>query len=130
MPDGIDPVVLTPPTQLQSLNGLRGLFEQMRQKFGDTTGYELHIDTDSAMLYRPNPQDSRQKVYYRYTGGWGDPSSSPSSVDSDDRLVDLAAFDYEGARRSPWRARHAQHQTRRREEHVAAHHTVRRSRDT
>ncbi|BBX28422.1 DUF1707 SHOCT-like domain-containing protein [Mycolicibacterium alvei] len=97
VPDGIDPVVLTPPTQLQSLNGLRGLFEQMRQKFGDTTGYELHIDTDSAMLYRPNPQDSRQKVYYRYTGGWGDPSSSPSSVDSDDRLVDLAAFDYEKA---------------------------------
>lgn len=97
VPDGIDPVVLTPPTQLQSLNGVKGLFEQMRQKFGNTTGFELHIDPDSAMLYRPNPQDSRQKVYYRYTGGWGDPGSSPSSLGSDDRLVDLAAFDYEKA---------------------------------
>ncbi|MEV0671355.1 DUF1707 domain-containing protein [Mycobacterium sp. NPDC050441] len=97
VPDGIDPVVLTPPTQLQSLNGVKGLFEQMRQKFGNTTGYELHIDPDSAMLYRPNPQDNRQKVYYRYTGGWGDPSSSPDTVDDDDRLVDLAAFDYEKA---------------------------------
>ncbi|MDT0433035.1 hypothetical protein, partial [Streptomyces salyersiae] len=96
-PDGIAPVVLTPPTQLHSLNGVKGLFEQMRQKYGNTMGFELHIDPDSALLYRPNPQDSRQKVYYRYTGGWGDPSTSPSSVDSHDRLVDLAAFDYEKA---------------------------------
>ncbi|MEW2479501.1 DUF1707 domain-containing protein [Mycobacterium sp. NPDC049093] len=94
VPDGIDPVVLTPPTQLQSLNGVKGLFEQMRQKFGNTTGFELHIDPDSAMLYRPDPQDSRRKVYYRYTGGWGDPSPDPRTTDKD-RLVDLGAFDYE-----------------------------------
>ncbi|MUL82954.1 MULTISPECIES: DUF1707 domain-containing protein [unclassified Mycolicibacterium] len=97
VPDGIDPVVLTPPKQLQSLNGVNGLFEQMRKKFGNTMGFELHIDPDSAMAYRPDPQDSRMKVYYRYTGGWGDPSSSPSALSSDDRLVDLAAFDYEKA---------------------------------
>ncbi|MBP3083130.1 DUF1707 SHOCT-like domain-containing protein [Mycolicibacterium fortuitum] len=95
VPDGIEPVVLTPPTQLQSLNGVKGLFEQMRQKFGNTSGFELHIDPDSAMLYRADPQDSRKKVYYRYTGGWGDPSSDPRNVEDDDRLVDLAAFDYE-----------------------------------
>ncbi|WKG03543.1 DUF1707 domain-containing protein [Mycolicibacterium sp. HK-90] len=95
VPDGIDPVVLTPPTQLQSLNGVKGLFEQMRQKFGATTGFELHIDPDSALLYRPDPQDNRKKLYYRYTGGWGDPSTDPRNVEKDDRLVDLAAFDYE-----------------------------------
>ncbi|NOQ60829.1 hypothetical protein A5664_07530 [Mycolicibacterium fortuitum] len=95
VPDGIEPVVLTPPTQLQSLNGVKGLFEQMRQKFGNTSGFELHIDPDSAMLYRADPQDSRKKVYYRYTGGWGDPSSDPRNVEDDDRLVDLAVFDYE-----------------------------------
>ncbi|OBB10180.1 hypothetical protein A5731_02135 [Mycolicibacterium conceptionense] len=95
VPDGIEPVVLTPPTQLQSLNGVKGLFEQMRHKFGATTGFELHIDPDSALLYRPDPQDSRKKLYYRYTGGWGDPSTDPRNVEKDDRLVDLAAFDYE-----------------------------------
>lgn len=94
--DGIAPQVLTPPRQLQSLNGVNGLFEQMRQKFGNTMGYELHIDPDSAMLYRPDPQDSRKEVYYRYVGGWGDPQS-PDAVDEDDRLVDVAKFDYEKA---------------------------------
>ncbi|WP_280832682.1 DUF1707 SHOCT-like domain-containing protein [Mycolicibacterium frederiksbergense] len=97
VPDGIEPMVLTPPKQLQSLNGVKGLFEQMRKKFGNTMGFELHIDPDSALAYRPDPQDSRMKVYYRYTGGWGDPGRSPSTLSSDDRLVDLAAFDYEKA---------------------------------
>jgi hypothetical protein len=35
-PDGVAPVVLTPPKQLQSLRGLTGLMEQTRKKFGDT----------------------------------------------------------------------------------------------
>ena len=39
--DGIPAKVLTPPTQLQSLGGLTGLLEQMRQRFGDTMGYRL-----------------------------------------------------------------------------------------
>lgn len=94
-PDGVEPVVLTPPTQLQSLNGYTGLFEQMRQKFGNTMGYELNIRDDWASLYRPDPSDSRRILNYDYRGGWGDPSSSTGTVDSDDRLVDLAAFDYE-----------------------------------
>ncbi|KWX23611.1 membrane protein [Mycolicibacterium wolinskyi] len=95
-PDGIAAEVLTPPRQLQSLNGVNGLFQQMRNKFGNTMGYELHIDPDSAMLYRPDPQDSRKEVYYRYVGGWGDPQS-PDAVDEEDRLVDLAKFDIEKA---------------------------------
>lgn len=95
-PDGIAAEVLTPPRQLQSLNGVNGLFQQMRNKFGNTMGYELHIDPDSAMLYRPDPQDSRKEVYYRYVGGWGDPQS-PDAVDEEDRLVDLAKFDVEKA---------------------------------
>ena len=40
-PDGVAPVVLTAPRQLQSLGGLTGLFEQMKQQFGDTMGYKL-----------------------------------------------------------------------------------------
>ncbi|BBY18629.1 DUF1707 SHOCT-like domain-containing protein [Mycolicibacterium litorale] len=93
--DGIEPVVLTPPRQLQSLNGLTGLFEQMRQRFGSTMGYELDIRADYASLDRPDPSDNRRQQNYDYRGGWGDPWGSPSTLSSDDRLVDLAKFDYE-----------------------------------
>ena len=51
--DGVAPVVLTPPRQLQSLGGLNGLFEQMKKKFGDTMGYQLVIYPDYASLDRP-----------------------------------------------------------------------------
>ncbi len=53
--DGIPAQVLTPPRQLQSLGGLTGLFEQMKQKFGDTTGYSLTIYPDYASLERQDP---------------------------------------------------------------------------
>lgn len=92
--DGVPARVLTPPRQLQSLGGFNGLFEQMRQKFGDTTGYELNIRADYATLYRPDPQDERRKIMFDYRGGWGDPNS-PSAIDDEDRVVDLAKFDFE-----------------------------------
>jgi hypothetical protein len=93
--DGIAAEVLTAPRQLQSLNGFKGLFEQMRKKFGNTMGYELDIHSDIAFLERQDPADNRRALRYQYRGGWGDPSSSPSAVDSDARLVDLSKFDYE-----------------------------------
>lgn len=93
--DGIPATVLTPPRQLQSLGGFTGLFEQMRQKFGSTMGYELDIHEDMAYVKRPDPQDNRRSLTYYYRGGWDDPSGSPSAVTADDRLVDLAKFDYE-----------------------------------
>ena len=89
--DGIGPVVLTPPRQLHSLGGLTGLFEQMRQKFGDTTGYRLVVYPDYASLDRPDPSEDRRVLNYSYRGGWGDPSSSSKSDEA--RVVDLAKFD-------------------------------------
>lgn len=89
--DGIPATVLTPPRQLMSLGGLNGLFEQMRQKFGDTKGFDLTIFDDSARLERPDPNEPRRILSYSYNGGWDDPSET--SVSSDARLVDLAAFD-------------------------------------
>lgn len=90
-PDGITPVVLTPPRQLHSLGGLNGLLEQMRKKFGDTVGYRLVIYPDYAVLTRPDPRDDRRTLSYSYRGGWDDPSTS--SKGSDDRAVDLGKFD-------------------------------------
>ncbi|MET0899617.1 MAG: DUF1707 domain-containing protein [Mycobacterium sp.] len=89
--DGIPAKVLTPPRQLMSLGGLNGLFEQMRQKFGDTTGYGLTIFTDYASLERPDPNEPRRALSYSYRGGFDDPSET--SVSADERVVDLAGFD-------------------------------------
>ncbi|CAN5733032.1 DUF1707 domain-containing protein [soil metagenome] len=89
--DGIPAKVLTPPRQLMSLGGLTGLFEQMKQKFGDTTGYSMTIFTDYASLTRQDPTEPRRALSYSYRGGFDDPSET--SVSSDERVVDLAAFD-------------------------------------
>jgi uncharacterized protein DUF1707 len=93
--DGIPAKVLTPPKQLQSLGGLKGLLEQMRQRFGDTIGYGLSIYPEYAVLSRADPSDDRRKLSYTYRGGFDDPSTSAKG--EDDVLVDLAAFDVEAA---------------------------------
>jgi hypothetical protein len=90
-PDGVAPVVLTPPRQLQSLGGLTGLLEQMRNKFGDTKGYRLVIYPEYAVLDRADSKDSRRTLNYTYRGGFGDPSTSTKS--SDATVVDLGNFD-------------------------------------
>lgn len=89
--DGIPATVLTPPRQLHSLGGLTGLFEQMRQKFGDTMGYDLTIYSDYASLDRADPAEPRRALSYSYRGGFDDPTET--SMSNDARLVDLAAFD-------------------------------------
>lgn len=90
-PDGVAPVVLTPPRQLHSLGGLSGLFEQMRQKFGDTLGYEVVIYPEYAVLKRTDPRDERRELSYTYRGGFDDPSTAPKEADA--TVVDLGAFD-------------------------------------
>ena len=93
--DEVPAVVLAPPGQLHTADGMAGLIDAMRKRFGDTMGYELAISPDEAMLARPDPADDRLKLIYSYHGGWGDPSDSPKS-DTDD-LTDLAAFDLPAA---------------------------------
>ena len=90
--DGIPATVITPPKQLQSLGGLTGLVEQMRQRFGDTMGYRLLVYPDYGSLDRPDPNDNRRKIAYPYRGGWGD-GGDPTAVDPDQRLADLSRFD-------------------------------------
>jgi hypothetical protein len=90
--DGIAPVVLTPPRQLQSLGGLTGLVEQMKQRFGDTMGYRLLVYPDYGSLDRADAGDDRRKVTYDYRGGWGDGSNTSAKSDGD-VLVDLGKFD-------------------------------------
>lgn len=89
--DDVAPSVLNVPKQLHTLGGLTGLFDQMRKRFGDTTGIELAISPDDAMLFRPDPTDDKSKLLYRFKGGWGDPTKQPR--DDKDTSVDLGAFD-------------------------------------
>ncbi len=92
-PDGVGPVVLTPPTQLHSVGGLTGLFEQTRKRFGDAVGYRLVIYPTYAVLDRPDPSDDRRVLAYTYRGGWGDPTSSAKSAVDGPVPVDLSKFD-------------------------------------
>lgn len=94
-PDGVTPVVLTPPRQLLSLGGLSGLLEQARARFGDTMGFRLVIYPDYASLDRPDPGESRRKLNYSYRGGWGDPTNT--AISSRAGLVDLGRFDAKAA---------------------------------
>ena len=92
-PDGIAPVVLTPPTQLHSLGGLSGLMEQARKRFGDTVGLRMVIYPTYAVYDRLDPSDERRKLTYDYRGGWDDPRVSARSGAGDTMPADLGKFD-------------------------------------
>lgn len=92
-PDGVAPVVLTPPTELLSVGGLTGLMEQTRKRFGDAMGFRLVIYPTYAVLDRPDPADDRRMLAYDYRGGWGDPTSSAKTATDGPVAVDLSKFD-------------------------------------
>lgn len=92
-PDGVGPVVLTPPTQLHSVGGLTGLLEQTRKRFGNAVGFRLVIYPTYAVLDRPDPSDGRRVLAYDYRGGWADPTSSAKSSADGPVAVDLGNFD-------------------------------------
>jgi hypothetical protein len=92
-PDGVAPVVLTPPTQLQSVGGLSGLLEQARKRFGNVLGYRLLIYPTYAILDRPDPADDRRVLSYDYRGGWDDPTNSAKSAAYGSVAIDLSKFD-------------------------------------
>ncbi len=92
-PDGVGPVVLTPPTQLHSVGGLTGLLEQTRKRFGNAVGFRLVVYPTYAVLDRPDPSDDRRALAYDYRGGWADPTSSAKSSADGTVAVDLGNFD-------------------------------------
>ena len=94
-PEDPPPVVLTPPPNLHTEEGMTRVIDEIRTRFGDTMGYELAIMPDEAMLARPDPTNDQSKLIYPFERGWGDPSDRPRS-DTDD-LTDLGAFDVAAA---------------------------------
>jgi hypothetical protein len=95
MPEDPPPVVLAPPPNLHTVEGMSRVIDEIRTRFGDTMGYELAIKPDEAILARPDPTNDQSKLIYSFERGWGDPSDRPRS-DTDD-LTDLGAFDVAAA---------------------------------
>ena len=90
-PDGVEPSVVAMPTEFHTVDGMTALLDTIRQRFGDTTGIELAIWREDAMLLRPDPTNDQAKLLYRFNNGWGDPSDRPR--DPEDEPADLGAFD-------------------------------------
>jgi serine/threonine protein kinase len=80
------------PAQLQTVDGLNGLIKTIRDKFGDTMGYELVVYPDYAVLDRLSPTNSHVKQSFMYRdGSWKNwaPDESTTSLDF---LVDISQF--------------------------------------
>jgi hypothetical protein len=90
-PPEVPPQVLTVPKELHTVAGMTALLDSLRQRFGDTTGIELAIFSDRAVMYRPDPNDDQSKLLYHFRGGWGDPTRT--ARDDRDDVADLGAFD-------------------------------------
>lgn len=89
--DDVPPVVLHLPRHMDTVEGMTGVLEEIRKRFGGTMGYELAFKPDLAFVYLPDPANDSRKLLYTYRGGWGNPSATERS-DTDD-LTDLGAFD-------------------------------------
>jgi hypothetical protein len=94
-PEEPAPVVLAPPRELHTAEGMAGVIDEIRKRFGDTMGYELAITPDEATLARPDPADDHSKLIYSFQGGWGDPSTRTRS--DTDEVADIGAFDVQAA---------------------------------
>jgi serine/threonine protein kinase len=80
------------PTQLQTSDGLSGLLATMREKFGDTMGFQLVVYPAYAVLERVSPNSHVEQDFMYRDGkwnGWG----ADTTTSSFDVLADLSAFD-------------------------------------
>ncbi|MCV7401882.1 DUF1707 domain-containing protein [Mycobacterium fragae] len=79
------------PEQLQSAGGLTNLLTQIREKFGDTNGYQLLVYPDYAVIFRVDPRNDRRAVSYDFqNGGW---IQIPSGmIPTDTAVADLGKF--------------------------------------
>lgn len=99
--DDVPPVVLNLPRYMDTVEGMTGVLDEIRKRFGSTMGYELAFRPDQAFLSLPDPANDERKVIYTYRGGWGSPAGSARS--DSDILVDLSLFDI-GATVAAWQS--------------------------
>ncbi len=87
------PSATKPTLQPQTVAGLTGLLTDIRNRFGDTMGYDVYVDSDNAIFTRADPTNNRHtQIYYNDGGGWtltGGQDSPPGG----EAVVDLSNFD-------------------------------------
>lgn len=86
------------PTQvsvaaLQTADGLTGLLQTLRDRFGDTMGHSLVVYPTHAVVDRVDPTNSNVQQDYTYRGDGWEAWGSPSSTGAFDFLADLGEFD-------------------------------------
>jgi serine/threonine protein kinase len=80
------------PTQLHTADGLSGLLAGMRDRFGDTMGFQLLVYPDYAVTERVDPNNSHVEQDFMYRGGQWNSWGADTSTSSFDVLADLSAF--------------------------------------
>jgi serine/threonine protein kinase len=78
---------------VQSADGLTGLLQTLRDRFGDTMGYQLVVYPGYAVTDRADPTNSHVEQGYTYRGDGWQTWGSATSTSSFDFLADLGAFD-------------------------------------
>lgn len=80
------------PGQLHTAEGLNGLLDTIRSKFGDTMGFQFVAYPDYATTARVDPNNSHVKQDYMYRDGQWNSWGSDTTTSSFDVLADLSAF--------------------------------------
>ena len=93
IPTAPPPSATTGPSELQTADGLNGLLDNIRNRFGDTMGFQLSVYPDYAIIERVAPDNSRVEQGFTYRGGQWESWGSDSTTSAFDFLADLAAFD-------------------------------------
>jgi serine/threonine protein kinase len=81
------------PSQLQTVDGLNGLLDSIRNRFGDTMGFQLNVYTDYAIIERVAPDNSHVEQDFTYRGGQWQNWGADTTTGAFDVLADLSAFD-------------------------------------
>jgi serine/threonine protein kinase len=93
---GTKPSAPTPapagPTELHTTGGLSGLLDTMRNRFGDTMGFQLVVYPGYAVTERVDPTNSHVEQDFMYRDGQWNGWGADTTTSSFDVLADLSAF--------------------------------------
>jgi serine/threonine protein kinase len=87
------PAAQNGPSALQTVDGLNKLIASIKDKFGDTMGFQLTVYTEHAVIERVSPENQHvEQDFILYDGGQWQSWGSDTTTSSLDYLADLAKF--------------------------------------
>jgi len=82
----------TGPAELHTADGLSGLLESIRNRFGDTMGFQLVVYPEYAITERVSPTNSHVEQDFMYRDGQWNSWGADTTASSLDYVADLNAF--------------------------------------